>query len=740
MRIDGRIEGLLYASHRSRRLFTDHDEALLLRLADQVAVAINNRRLLAAEQAARATAEAAERRATVLAEASQLLAGSLDDQATLASLARLAVPEICDLCVIDVRDDDGTIGRAAAAFVDPEKDSLLQELQRSFPIDPAGPHPVARVLRTGQPEVVAEISDAIMETIAPEPEHRRIGEMLGYRSYIVVPLVARGQILGALSLVSGSSGRRHDRADLALAEELARRAAMAVDNARLYAKEQAARGEAETAAQRLRLALFAGGLGTWEWMVGTGKLSWSASLEAIHGLAPGIFPGTFDAFLDEIHPEDRDRVLGAVQEAVEQGREHHVEYRIVRQDGAIRWVEGRGHLFRDSEGRPERMVGVCSDITERKLAENRFRLAVEAAPTAMILVDREGTIRLVNALGEQLFGYTREELIGQPVEQLVPLRFRPAHPEHRTEFSAAPRRRPMGAGRDLHARRKDGSEVPVEIGLSPFETSDNAYVLAAVTDISSRKHAEQERASLLAREQAAREQAEVANRTKDQFLAMLSHELRQPLNTMLGWVRILRTGQASAPQRDRALEAIERSTRAQARMIDDLLDIARIEAGKLTLDRRPVTVGSLVAETVDSLQHEARAKGLTIEAHLDPGAAIVSADADRLRQVLVNLIGNAIKYTPSGGHVRVDLAPGDGVVQVVVRDTGVGIERDFLPRVFERFRQADWRQAGTQGGLGLGLAIVREIVEMHGGAVEAQSEGPGRGATFTVTLPRSGEA
>jgi PAS domain S-box-containing protein len=249
------------------------------------------------------------------------------------------------------------------------------------------------------------------------------------------------------------------------------------------------------------------------------------------------------------------------------------------------------------------------------------------------------------------------------------------------------------------------------------------------------RQAEHERAQLLVREQTARQEAEAANRTKDQFLAVLSHELRQPLNTMLGRLSVLRHQRVDPVQQERALDAIERNTRMQARMIDDLLDIARIEAGKVALERRAVNLGPLVAETVESLQHEAKARALTLGTQLDPAARFVSADVDRLRQVLMNLLTNAFKYSPPGGRVEVRLTAADGVVRIVVSDTGIGIEPDLLPHVFEPFRQADSRSAGPQGGLGLGLAIVREIVEMHGGTVEAQSDGRGRGATFIITLP-----
>jgi len=424
-------------------------------------------------------------------------------------------------------------------------------------------------------------------------------------------------IVVAASVHSDFPGERDD----VLLRAAVNQAGIALNNAdvmsreqHLLAREQAARRETETAEGHLRLALDAGRMGTWEWTIGTGAVRWSPGLEAIHGLASGSFPGTFEAFQEDIHHDDRDRVLRAIAEALEQRCPHHVEYRIVRPDGVVRWVEGRGQLFLDAESRPDRMVGVCADVTERKQAE-------------------------------------------------------------------------------------------------------------------------EERARLLAREQSARREAEGANRAKDEFLAVLSHELRTPLTTMLGWLRMLRTTRLDPDRQERALETIERNTLAQARMIDDLLDMSRIAAGKMTLDCRAMSLAPLVAEAVAALQREANAKGLTLLAQLDPTAGPVFADADRLRQVLMNLLANALKFTPAGGRVEVHLVGGGDVVRLIVRDTGVGIVPELLPHVFERFRQADWRHAGTQGGLGLGLAIVREIVELHGGAVEAQSYGPGCGAVFTVTFP-----
>ena len=651
--------------------------------------------LLEHERAARAEVErlGARQRQLQSVTDTALSPRGLDDLMR-ALLGRLRVAMASDTATILLLAEDGV---HLTPFY---SDGLGEELSADVRI-PLG-HGVAGRIALSDPGLIID------DLTTVEVKSPMLGDRV--KSLVGVPLKVDGRLLGVLH-AGAVEPRRFTEDDLGLLRLVADRAALAIERTRLEEAERAARvaadrqrreaeavrAEAEAAERRLRLALEAGRMGTWEWMIATGALGWSSSLEAIHGFAPGTFPGTFDAFRSAIHEEDRDRVLRALALAVEERRDHRVEYRIVRRDGAVRWVEGRGQLFSDAAGQPERMVGVCTDVTERKQTEERFRLAVEAAPTAMVMVDQRGTVCLVNALAEPLFGYARQEPLGQSIERLVPPRVRDRHSEYRGGFLSDPRQRAMGHGRELYALRKDGTEVPVEIGLSPLETADGIFVLAAVTDITARKHAEHERAQLLAREQAARRDAEAANRTKDQFLAVLSHELRQPLTTMLGWLSILRRSRVDPEQQERALEALERNTRAQARMIDDLLDIARIEAGKVALERRAVDLGPFVAETVESLRHEAKAKTLTLGTQLDPAARFVSADVDRLRQALINLLANAIKYTPSGGRVQVRLTAVDGVVRLAVSDTGIGIEPDLLPHVFERFRQADSRSAGTHG-------------------------------------------
>lgn len=407
----------------------------------------------------------AEESARLLSEASAALASSLDYRQTLSTLTRLCVPTVADWAAIDMVGPDRALQRVAVAHVDPAKVALAHELYRRWPPKPDDPHGVARVVRTGHPEVFYEISDATLEEAIPDPELLAVARSLGITSSMCVPLSARGRVVGALTLVSAGSGRRFAADDLALAEELARRAGGAIEHA---------------------------------------------------------------------------------------------------------------SLFRDA-----------------------------------------------------------------------------------TE----------------------------------------------------------------------------ASRLKDEFLTTVSHELRTPLTAVLGWASLVRSRQDDAAFVSKGLETIERNARAQSLLIEELLDLSRMITGKLRLEVQPVDPGGLVESALDSIRPAAAAKGIALHAVVDPKAGPIMADPGRLLQVVSNLLSNATKFTPRGGWIRVYVRRVESSAEVVVQDNGPGIEPEFLPHVFERFRQADGTSTRRHGGLGLGLAISRSIVELHGGTIAADSEGAGRGATFTVRLP-----
>ena len=361
--------------------------------------------------------------------------------------------------------------------------------------------------------------------------------------------------------------------------------------------------------QQLRLALEAGRMGAWEWDIAGNRVHWSPGLEALHGLAPGSFDGTFESFRRDIHPDDLAEVERRIAHTLESGEEHRIEYRIVLEGGATKWVEGRGRLFRDASGRAQRMVGVCADITERRRAE----LAREETAAALAL-ERE-------ALRE-------------------------------------------------------------------------------------------------------------ADRRKDEFIAMLSHELRNPLAPLRSALELMRLQEVpGADARVRAM--MERQVAHLTRLVDDLLEASRISRGLLELKRAPLELAEVLRAAVESAEPLIREAGHRLELELPPGPLPIEADAVRLAQAFANLLNNAARYTPRGGRIWLRASRADGARALVsVRDDGAGFAPAMGPRLFEMF----WRGPGSSG-LGIGLALTRKLVEMHGGAIEARSEGEGRGAEFEVSLP-----
>jgi signal transduction histidine kinase len=288
----------------------------------------------------------------------------------------------------------------------------------------------------------------------------------------------------------------------------------------------------------------------------------------------------------------------------------------------------------------------------------------------------------------------------------------------------------FATGLDRVAGLESGADAYLTHPIEPQELLATVHALLRI------RRAEQERSELFAREQAARQEADRANRLKDEFLATISHELRTPLNAILGWVQLLRTGRLDTDARERALETIERNARAQSELIEDLLDMSRIISGKLNLDVKDVDLERVIGEAVDAVRLAADAKAIHLSAETDPTLGRVRGDPTRLQQVVWNLLANAIKFTPRGGRVRVRAARANGNAEIQVSDDGRGIPPEFLPHVFERFRQAESSTRRAQGGIGLGLAIVRQLVESHGGTVRAESDGTDHGATFIVSLPR----
>jgi PAS domain S-box-containing protein len=386
----------------------------------------------------------------------------------------------------------------------------------------------------------------------------------------------------------------------------------------------------------------------------------------------------------------------------------------------------------DDASRAHRVDWMIGELRRTRAAERTLQTLIHASPVPIVALDADLKVKLWNPAAERLFGWTELELLGRSYP-LVPA-------ERQEEFRGyldAVLRGQRFTGLETQRRTRDGSVMDVQVSVAPVHDAGGrvSLIIAILTDISGRKQAEQERDRLLARAQAARAEAEAGNRTKDEFLAMLSHELRTPLNALLLWARVLREGPKDAGTFERAIDSIDRNTRLQAGLIEDLLDVSRIVSGKLHLDVRPVELSSVIQAAVDTMRDQAERNGVRLEVRLAPSATPVSGDSGRLQQVVGNLLSNALKFTPSGGRIRVDLTRLHGEARISVSDTGKGIPAHLLPHIFEPFRQADSSTTRSHGGLGLGLAIVSQLVELHGGTIAAESAGEGRGATFVVRLP-----
>ncbi len=368
-----------------------------------------------------------------------------------------------------------------------------------------------------------------------------------------------------------------------------------------------------------------------------------------------------------------------------------------------------------------------------EIAQARLAAIVESSSDAIIGISLGGIVTDWNVGAQAVFGYSAEEMIGKSILMLVP-------PERHTEESVILSN--VGTGQRVEQYetvrvRKGGERLHVSLTASPIMEEDGKIVGASkiARDITEKKKGEAEREHLLEAERTARNEAEMASRLKDEFVATLSHELRTPLNAVMGWTSILRNPRTTAEEVKEGLEVIDRNTRVQSQLIEDLLDMSRILSGKLRLDVRKVALPDVLYAAIETALPGADAKGIRIQRVIDPLAPEVMGDSNRLQQVVWNLLSNAVKFTPRGGVVQVQLLRVNSHVEIVVSDTGAGIDPAFLPHVFERFRQADSSTTRQHGGLGLGLAIVRHLVEMHGGTVWAKSPGEGKGATFYVTLP-----
>ncbi len=494
---------------------------------------------------------------------------------------------------LDALHDGLGVNRASVLLFDPDgvmRFKAYRRLSDAYRAAVEGHTPWRPETADPEPILVADVTaDASLTSYLPVIRAEGISAMA------FIPLVSVGRVIGKFMLYADEP-RAFSHEEVQLATIIAAQVAFAVERTR--GAEQVRRSE-----ERLRFALDAASMGTWDWDLVTNHVQWSDNLARMHGLPENTFDGTFASYEREIHPDDRQKVFASVERALTHGVPHEVEYRIVAPDGTIRWVEGKGRVETE-HGKPVRMTGVCMMVTRRKEAE----LARLAA-------------------------------------------------------------------------------------------------------------------------------AEESSRLKDEFLATLSHELRTPLNAILGWVQMLQMGSLPPDRVRHAIDVIARNAKLQGQLIEDILDVSRIITGQISLNREPVWPHQLVDAVVMSMAPAAEARRIEIVNAVSRDLPPTSGDLSRLQQVLGNVVSNAVKFTPEGGRVNISGEADEQSLSLHVKDSGIGITTEFLPHIFDRFRQADSTTTRRHGGLGLGLAIARHLVEGHGGTISATSAGAGAGTTVTIRLP-----
>ena len=614
--------------------------------------------------------------------------------------AQLVGARVCSLLLVD--EDDRLRIRAARGVPD--------ELIRDF---------------SGRMEedVVKELQSSL--DIGPE------------ETLITVPVIAKQSLNGLLVVTRETPLTADERAQLSA---LADQAAIALRNARLYEIELAetglARDESEIARNLLAAIVESSQDAIISKDLNSIINSWNKGAERIFGFEAAEVIGQPVTILipPDLHAEE-----AQILERIRRGeRIEHFDTIRRRKDGSLVNISLTISPIKNERGEVVGASKIARDITEREQAQREIRFQanlLDAVEQAVIATDLTGTIIYWNSFAEKLYGWSTAEALGSNILETTPTKL--SRDQGQEILSSL--QKGQGWSGEFMVQRRDGSEFPAMVTDSPI-FSDKGELIGIVgvsVDNTERRRGEAEREQLLAREREARAEAEAANRLKDEFLATLSHELRNPLNVVIGYAEILRRSDEPPNPAfvNKAADVIRRNALAQSQLISDLLDLSRLQMRKLSLNCQPVSLATVISDAIETVKEEASAKGISLNVDLQTEILVVDGDPIRLGQIAWNLLNNAVKFTPTGGHINVVLSEDGGEARLVVQDSGQGISAEFLPHVFEIFRQGDASSVRRQGGMGIGLALVKQLVELHGGRIVAESVGVGGGAQFTVWMP-----
>lgn len=488
--------------------------------------------------------------------------------------------------------------------------------------------------------------------------------------------------------------------------------------------------------ERLRRGQIFANIGTWEWNIQSGDLFWSERIAPLFGYPDGNLETSYENFLNAIHPDDRQAVVDAVDACLKRDVPYNIEHRVIWPDGTERWLLERGAVVRDDAGKATQMLGVVQDIDNRKRAElalaerekylRIFQHIVDSVVDGVITIGADGIIHSFNPAACAIFGYRKSDIVGRKVNELMPEPHRSEHDNYLQRYCATGTGKIINRQLELVGRRADGSEFPLEIAVSEIKLSDDLLFVGLARDITERKRAEQELIT-------ARDTADRASQAKSDFLSSMSHELRTPMNAILGFGQLMQYDETLSDTQKEDVEEILKAGRHLLDLINEILDLAKIESGRISLSIEPVRIAPIIEECLNmvSTQADKRRINLHSDTHEDLS---VQADQTRLKQALLNLISNAIKYNREGGIVTVETRlKGSEYLSIQITDTGRGIPKERLHELFQPFNRLDAEYSAIEG-TGIGLTISRRIVEMMGGAIEVESE-VGVGSRFMITLP-----
>ena len=694
---------------------TEQEKDYASALANLSAAALNTNELSELNQQEK-------RRLSFLAEASAILSGSLEYEKTLNAVANLAVPQIADWCAVHILED-GKPNLIVVAHQDPDMRKRAAGFFRNYPEEIREDRGLGAVLHSGKSEVVTHVTAEMLASAAKDDDHLAAINSLGITSSMVVPLVSRGNVLGAIRLLAAGGTRHFTAADVQLAEDLARRAAAAIENAQLH--RAALKQDSE-----LRLSHAAARIGSWRWDLENRRMYWSEEYKELLGLSHALSANE-NREKDWIHPEDRDRVQRQLDEALASGAEQIVlEYRVIMPDERVLWIQSRGSISRDAAGKPKSVLGISMDVTQSREAKHALRRTeresakrineiaaiVQSSDDAILSKDLSGYIKSWNPAASRIFGYAQEEILGKSILLLIP-------EELRSEEKVILEKIRAGESIDHYETvriTKSGERLNVSLSISPVRDENGTIIGASKTlrDITGKKRLE---ASLLQAEKIA---------AAGRMAATIAHEVNNPLEAITNLIFLARV---HADQPDSVRNFLEQAE-------SELIRVSHIARQTLGFYRENASAASvspseLTERTIRIYEPKCNEAGILIERNLNSTRRVILRTGEIL-QVISNVVANAIHAMPSGGTLSISTEDVDGPEQhgvaIVIKDNGVGITAQQLPRIFDAFFST---RVGV--GTGIGLFVARQFAMGHGGKIDVESsvEPASHGTKMSIFLP-----